>query len=107
MKLTRHLLLGLAILLVALVAPDRSEAVKAPRPGGQFSVGVKVMRAEIDGRVAPFLVWYPAEASASKPYAYGTEISLAAVENAAPDKSAAPYPLILFSHGINMNHETF
>lgn len=92
--------LAVAALAVVLSLPGASAAVKVPGPDGPFSVGVRVLHAEIDGRIAPFLVWYPAERQDGVPYRYGTGISLGAFQDAPPDRAGAPYPLVLFSHGM-------
>ena len=96
----KKLVLLSAALVFGFFIPLASFAVKVPIPDGPFKVGVRVMHAEIDGRNAPFLVWYPAQKAEGKPYRYGTDISLQAYLDAAPDRAAAPYPLVLFSHGM-------
>jgi predicted dienelactone hydrolase len=93
---------GLASVVLALVLciPLAASATKVPAPDGPFKVGVRIMHARIDGRNAPFLVWYPAQKTGGKPYPYSTNIPLQAYLDAAPDRSQAPYPLVLFSHGM-------
>ena len=90
----------LAILIMVISVPAAASAAKVPVPDGPDHVGVRVMKAEIDGRTAPFLVWYPSDQKDGVPYRYGTKISLQAVLDAPPDRAGAPYPLVLFSHGM-------
>ncbi len=89
-----------AAFMAASIFSDPLSAAKVPLPDGPFAVGVRILHGEIDGRMAPFLVWYPAEKDPAAPYRYSTKISLSARLDAAPDRAGAPYPLVLFSHGM-------
>jgi len=87
-----------AAIVAALSAPAR--AARTFAPDGPYEVGVMTGYTEFDGRDMAIMVWYPAEpAPGSAPYDY-SGITGAAVLEAEPYKAFAPYPLILFSHGM-------
>lgn len=77
-------------------------ATKTVAPDGPRPVGVRVMHLTIGGQTRPLLVWYPAADSARGRSAmvYNTGLQGDAVREAEPDRAAAPYPLIVFSHGM-------
>jgi predicted dienelactone hydrolase len=93
------------ILMPVLIALSwEAKATMTVAPDGPFAVGVRIERVELSGREAAVMVWYPADAvPGSEGYGYldgGLEGS--AVLDAAPFQADAPYPLILFSHGLGM-----
>lgn len=65
---------------------------------GPYGVRAAVMNI-VDTRRAnwsfPAYIWYPADKTKEVPPAEGNKL----LKNAPPDKSAAPYPLIIYSHG--------
>ena len=64
-------------------------------------VGVTVRQVGLNGRTTPFIMWYPADHGPDdKSFDYYGSVSGGAALNAKPDKSAAPYPLIIFSSGF-------
>jgi len=89
-------------LALALGPAAGGAAVRAIAPDGPYPVGVKVLNVEIGGESRPLLAWYPAAASASfrPPVTYGTGVRGWAVRDAEADRGGAPYPLIIFSHGM-------
>lgn len=51
-------------------------------------------------RKVPVRVWYPAKAKTGQPVTYLFVLKGDALQDAAPDDSAGPYPTVLFSHGF-------
>lgn len=94
--------LGMVLMGSMLTGPSSDIlATKTVAPEGTFQVGVRVINIEHADKPMPALVWYPARHSSSDdPYVYNTGIQGMARENASPHGSAAPYPLVVFSHGM-------
>lgn len=63
-------------------------------------VGIKLYHFEIQGRRAPVAVWYPAVKEGDSVFAYNHQVKGRAYLDAEPDRTKAPYPLIVFSHGM-------
>lgn len=60
-----------------------------------------MVHVEYGKRKMPVMVWYPAESPReAAPYLYNTKIRGRAVLDAPLDPVGAPYPVILFSHGL-------
>ncbi|PJF36635.1 MAG: hypothetical protein CUN49_04370 [Candidatus Thermofonsia Clade 1 bacterium] len=101
----RVLILGFLLSALLLWQPLRSAAQSDSllyAQIGQYAVGVQRLRIEGDpSRVLTGFLWYPAQADerlAYADYGYGKRSALARFE-APPERSGAPYPLIIFSHG--------
>lgn len=78
-----------------------AKTVKTLAPDGPNAVGVMVEHAKLGDRTAAVLVWYPALAAGGETlYRYEGVMEGSAVEGAKPAREGAPYPLILFSHGM-------
>lgn len=93
--------LAAAMLAGLLLTGRSSEAIRAVTPDGKYKVGVRVLYLDLEGRKAPVMIWYPARpAAGAAAYDYRGAIHGAAVLNADPESTAAPYPLLLFSHGL-------
>jgi len=101
-KLQRNVHWVTAVLALAFVASAAPAATKTLAPDGPLPVGVKVLHLSLDGQTRPLLAWYPAAASAAgKPgMVYSTHLRGYAAPEAPPDRQGAPYPLIIFSHGM-------
>lgn len=75
-------------------------------PDGPYPVGVRMEWSKIGARAIRTLVWYPAKTVAgAEPFLFvnerlGAAVAGSAVLNAPPDRSAAPYPLILYSPAL-------
>lgn len=63
-------------------------------------IGIKVYHFEIQGRTAPVAVWYPAEKPGESVFDYNQQVHGSAYLDAEPKRTGAPYPLIVFSHGM-------
>jgi len=85
------ILLSLAALGLAKSKP-KTESLKP--------VGIRLYHFEVQGRTAPVAVWYPAARASDQPFAYNGQAKGTAYLEVEPDKSGAPYPLIVFSHGM-------
>ena len=73
---------------------------------GQYAVGVKTMQftdPTRDNWTLETYVWFPADPSIARQFREGSPLHIGAV----PDKSAAPYPLIIYSHGWNTGPTDF
>ncbi len=78
-----------------------AEGTKTVAPDGPYPVGVKIERMNYHGREIPLMVWYPAmPQTGAGSYLYNTRIQGSAVLNAPAEKKDAPYPLLIFSHGL-------
>ncbi len=93
--------LGAALLLVgSLVQPFAAEAPADPSQPGPYSAGVTqrtfVRTSSTTGepRVLESLIWYPALTVDAAP-----DARLAAPMDVEPERSGAPYPVLVFSHG--------
>ena len=85
---------------MVMLSGSQAMAASARAPKGKYGVGFRIERISYQGRIYTVAVWYPAGKSAAAPrYNYYRGFTGAAVENAPADKSGAPYPLIIFSHG--------
>lgn len=84
-------------------APDVDSTLLDFTLPGPFPVGVQAfdLHDEARDRDVPLLVWYPAKDGGEAPFEYLFGLFTAsALEGAEPDLSAAPWPLVLFSHGF-------
>ena len=91
-----------AVLAIGLGPAAAPATTQTLAPDGPLPVGVKILHLSIDGQTRPLLVWYPAAVSgAGKPaMVYNTHLRGSAAPEAEPDRQGAPYPLIIFSHGM-------
>jgi predicted dienelactone hydrolase len=100
----RRIIQCAAVLLVfsALFSASRGHKIlKAFAPDGPYKVGVMISHLDLQGRKAPVMIWYPAKvASSAEPYEYTDNFEGSAVLNAELDHNSAPYPLLMFSHGM-------
>ncbi|MCE7949313.1 MAG: alpha/beta fold hydrolase [Chloroflexi bacterium CFX4] len=100
----RLLIFCLALLsLLSLPWSAAAQADQLPYAAkGQYAVGVARLReASNTNRVLEGFIWYPAQPNTGQgvmQYGLGKR-SQSAVESATPERSGAPYPLIIFSHG--------
>lgn len=117
----RGVLLTLVVLTVSTYAPASAQRPDAPVYAlpGQYAVGViDSVLEDNPSRTLPVSVWYPAQPSAQadatvtpEPPTYSTGLFFSfaagvATRDAAPDRSGAPYPLVIFSHGSG-SHRAF
>lgn len=78
-----------------------AEGVTAVTPDGPYPVGVKIERMSYQGQERLLMAWYPAQAQpGAESYRYQTKILGSAVFDAPVEKKEAPYPLLIFSHGL-------
>ncbi len=91
---------SIIIFLLSLFLADQAFALKTFAPDGPYPVGVRIDRLQLKDRTAPVMVWYPAETNPGPVYKYTDKLEGAARLNAPVKKSGAPYPLLLFSHGM-------
>jgi len=63
-------------------------------------LGIRIYEFEIEGRPASVAVWYPAIDKGEGLFDYNKLTKGSAYLDATPDRSQAPYPLIVFSHGM-------
>lgn len=107
------------------VAPDVAEDVPEPPadPGppppppehspdawGPYAVGLYVESFYDDstGRILETMIWYPANKAQEDGIAYFGLLPGEAIEEPSPNKTGAPYPLVLFSHGFQgINFQSF
>jgi len=87
----------LGIFLLALIFPGWAFSGKKLEPA---PIGIKLYHFEIQGRTTPVAVWYPAVKVEGKAFDYNQQVKGSAYLSAEPDFSKAPYPLIVFSHGM-------
>lgn len=105
MKKAKKLFIAAVLLIVVSIAITiylfrESDSTATPSPDGPYSVSVKIARFDFEGRSIPLMIWYPKPDPADDGYIYNTKIKgTAKLEDPALDKNA-PYPLIIFSHGI-------
>ena len=93
----------LVAIVAALIGSPAGQASikKALKPNGPYPVGVRLAKIAYQGKELPGMVWYPAKPVAgAKGYGYRSKHPGQAVLDAPLDAKAAPYPLILFSHGM-------
>ena len=131
MSYRKHLLLAAVLLVFVAVVPSISfaqEGEGAPRSGirpdapmygvrGAYLAGTQ--DAVIDGdSPLNMTIWYPADIASGTEtaitYAYATNpdtfaemqptVTGLAIRDASFDLSAAPYPLVVFSHGFSLGH---
>jgi len=92
---------GLMIFISALSAARGAKLVKSFAPDGPYKVGVMIANLKLDGRETKAAIWYPAGlSSGAAAYRYAENFEGHAVRDADLDKSGAPYPLVMFSHGM-------
>lgn len=94
--------LAVAAIIAAafLLAPGRAaEAARTFAPQGPQPVGFAIEYMEFQGREMAVALWYPAKSGPGEGCDYGT-VRGTAIRDAEPDPGEAPYPLILFSHGL-------
>ncbi len=83
-----------------------SEVFHTTPPDGLYRVGVRIAWLEFEGRKLRVVIWYPAlEVEGAEPYVFKHDEIKAAVKGSAvldapPDRSGAPYPLIVYSPGL-------
>lgn len=89
-------------LMSALAVPAGAGAAKKiPGPHGPYPVGARLERFGYQDREMVVMVWYPAQAvEGLKPFAYVGKIQGRALADAPLETKDAPYPLLLFSHGL-------
>ena len=96
----------IVVLVIAIIAGitvlmfHESESTETFPPDGPYPVSVKVLDVEFEGRLMPVMVWYPKPESSAGPYVYNTKIKGAAGYDSPTPGKGAPYPMIVFSHGI-------
>ncbi|MEW6554346.1 MAG: hypothetical protein AB1384_08685 [Actinomycetota bacterium] len=83
-----------------------TEIVNTSTPDGPFKVGVRTEWLEFEGRDLRVVIWYPArEVEKAEPHVFrsddlGSAVRGSAVLEAPPDRSGAPYPMILYSPAL-------
>jgi len=93
--------ISIALMLCLIGSSAHASIVKTVAPDGPYKIGVRIESIQMQDRVANALVWYPARpGTAAEPYIYNTRVKGHAVLDALPNADAAPYPLIVFSHGM-------
>jgi len=94
-----NIALTLAVMIV--VPAGAGAGAKIPAPKGPYPVGARLEHIPYQGREMAIIVWYPARAEAgAKAYPYIGKVQGQALADAPLDDKGAPYPLILFSHGM-------
>ena len=85
---------------------------------GPYAVGTREFTIETAGRTTPLTVWYPARNPAGEPeeITYSMDIGDAGMKpfpvrgnallDAQPDTTGAPYPLVVYSHGLFLYRQT-
>ncbi len=85
---------------------------------GPYAVGTREFTIETAGRTTPVTVWYPARNPAGEPeeITYSMDIGDAGMKpfpvrgnallDAQPDTTGAPYPLVVYSHGLFLYRQT-
>ena len=101
----KSLLIVVVILLIvgvsAVLLFREADSTDAIAPDGAHRVGVRIAPVEYGKRKMPVMMWYPAEPEpGAATYLYNSKIRGSAVLNAPPDRREAPYPLVVFSHGL-------
>ncbi len=89
-----HLLIGLASIVVFSWVSTAHKKEEKPL------IGIRNYEFEIDGRPVPVAIWYPAIDKGEGLFDYNKLTKGSAYVNATPDRTKAPYPLIVFSHGM-------
>ena len=90
------LVLGFGLVFSGEAVTGKCEQAAELKP-----VGIKVFHFEIQGRTAPVAVWYPAAQAGDQVFDYNEQVGDGtAYPEAAADRTGAPYPLIVFSHGL-------
>jgi predicted dienelactone hydrolase len=85
---------------------DNAGVFHTSPPDGPYPVGVKLIDLDFEGRRLPVVIWYPAQkVEGAEPYVFvndsvQSKVQGAAILDAPPDNSKAPYPLIVFSPGV-------
>lgn len=70
-------------------------------PDGPYKLGVRIEMLELMGREMRMVVWYPAVyMEGTEPHVFKNGVRGSAVLDASPDRSGAPYPLVVFSAGL-------
>lgn len=87
------------------LAPDVQQPAPFHHPAlwGPYEIGARTFQlfdAERQ-RIVPITVWYPALPSGQALEKYLMLVEGKAYQDAPTDKSGAPYPVVLFSHGFN------
>ncbi len=76
------------------------------KPDGLYRVGVRTEVLEFEGRDMRVVIWYPAlEVEGAEPHVFAHDelkarVMGSGVLDAPPDRSGAPYPLIVYSPGL-------
>lgn len=101
----RKLLLLLCLVFVGTTAAQRPDAPEWAQRG-EYPVGARNIVIEDDERPLTMTIWYPAlnPDGVEETITYTINPGFTegqAIENAAPDLSDGPYPVVLFSHGSN------
>ena len=88
--------------VIAIWLQKGTSVVKVVAPDGPYRVGVRIEHVAYQDRTIPVMFWYPARVQTGEaPYSYPTKVQGSAVFEAERDRTEAPYPLILFSHGFS------
>ena len=88
--------------VIAIWLQKGTSVVKVVAPDGPYRVGVRIEHVAYQDRTIPVMFWYPARVQTGEvPYSYPTKVQGSAVLEAERDRTEAPYPLILFSHGFS------
>jgi predicted dienelactone hydrolase len=102
MKKLLFMSLALALLIIPTVAAQRPDAPSYAQRG-PYRVGWQAFEVPDSERPLPVSVWYPAEgAKEDEVIQYVDGLILLdgkAIEAGVPDRSAGPYPVVIFSHG--------
>jgi predicted dienelactone hydrolase len=92
---------------------DESGVFHTAFPDGPYPVGVKVDYLDFQGSDMRVVTWYPAQkVEGAEPYiasnsAMNVKVQGTGVLDAPPDRSKAPYPLIVFSPGFSASADSY
>jgi predicted dienelactone hydrolase len=92
---------------------DGSSVFHTSPPDGPYPVGVRIDHLDFQGSDMRVVTWYPArEVEGAEPYiasnpALGAKVQGTGVLDAPPDRSSAPYPLIVFSPGFSASADSY
>ncbi len=92
---------------------DGSGIFHTALPDGPYPVGVRIDHLDFQGSDMRIVTWYPArEVEGAEPYvalnpALNVRVQGTGILNAPPDRSKAPYPLIVFSPGFSAAADSY